>query len=60
MAKSVQDILNIIKETIDHLLALGVHRFGLLATEGTVLSRSYHRLCEPLGTRHYDAGAGRT
>lgn len=39
-------ILNIIKETVAHLSRLGVRRFGLLATEGTVSSGAYHRLCE--------------
>ncbi|MBQ8311313.1 MAG: aspartate/glutamate racemase family protein [Clostridia bacterium] len=42
-------ILNIIRETIVHLSALHVRRFGLLATEGTVKSHSYHRLCEAAG-----------
>ena len=39
-------ILNIIEETVAHLSRLGVHRFGLLATEGTVSSGAYHRLCK--------------
>lgn len=39
-------ILNIIEETVSHLNALGVHRFGLLATDGTVRSGAYHRLCK--------------
>ena len=39
-------ILNIIEETIRHLAALGIRRFGLLATEGTVRSQSYHHLCK--------------
>lgn len=42
-------ILNIIEETVDHLDKLGVRRFGLLATEGTVRSGAYHRLCAPQG-----------
>ena len=42
-------ILNIIEETVGHLDALGVRRFGLLATEGTVRSGAYHRLCTPKG-----------
>ena len=41
-------ILNIIYETVDHLAVRGTRRFGLLATEGTVRSGAYHRLC--LGT----------
>lgn len=39
-------VLNIIKETIHHLTSLGVRRFGLLATDGTVFSGAYHRLCK--------------
>ncbi len=42
-------ILNIIEETVDHLAQNGVSTFGLLATEGTVRSRAYHRLAEPRG-----------
>ena len=42
-------ILNIITETIDHLAALNTHSFGLLATEGTVYSGSYSRLCSSRG-----------
>ncbi len=38
-------ILNIIMETVNHLAARGTRRFGLLATEGTVRSGAYHRLC---------------
>ncbi len=38
-------ILNIIHETLSHLSSLDVHRFGLLATEGTVHTRAYQRLC---------------
>lgn len=43
-------ILNIIRETVEHLCACGTHRFGLLATEGTVRSGAYHRLCTESGT----------
>ena len=39
-------IINIIEETVLHLNRMGVHRFGLLATEGTVRSGSYHRECK--------------
>lgn len=39
-------ILNIIEETIRHLSRRGIRRFGLLATQGTVESGSYHRLCD--------------
>ncbi len=42
-------ILNIIRETVSFLHQRGIQRFGLLATEGTVASRAYHRVCEPLG-----------
>ena len=42
-------ILNIIEETVVHLAAGGIRRFGLLATEGTVFSGSYHRLCTAHG-----------
>ncbi len=39
-------MLNIIRETVGFLNRRGVRRFGLLATEGTVRSRSYHRYTE--------------
>lgn len=42
-------ILNIIRETVAHLKKRGVGTFGLLATEGTVQSGAYHRVCEELG-----------
>jgi len=42
-------ILNIIRETVDHLAVRGTRRFGLLATEGTVRSGAYHRLCGTVG-----------
>ena len=42
-------MLNIIQETVKHLKHGGVTTFGLLATEGTVRSRAYARVCEPLG-----------
>lgn len=42
-------ILNIIEETVRYLKIQGVKRFGLLATEGTVASKAYHRLCEAQG-----------
>ncbi len=44
-------ILNIIEETVRYLKKRGVTTFGLLATEGTVKSESYHRLCNDLGMR---------
>ena len=42
-------ILNIIEETVRYLKKRGVATFGLLATEGTVQSESYHRLCKKHG-----------
>lgn len=44
-------MLNIIRETVLHLQRGGVKTFGLLATEGTVRSDAYTRVCEPLGMR---------
>ncbi|MBE6633828.1 MAG: aspartate/glutamate racemase family protein [Ruminococcaceae bacterium] len=44
-------ILNIISETVRYLKHRGIGCFGLLATEGTVASGAYHRLCEPKGIR---------
>ncbi len=38
-------ILNIIQETVSLLSQRGIRRFGLLATEGTVRSGAYSRLC---------------
>lgn len=42
-------VLNIIRETVAHLCENGVRRFGLLATEGTVFSGAYRRVCEEYG-----------
>lgn len=42
-------MLNIIRETVAFLHSAGIRRFGLLATEGTVRSRSYHRYTEGTG-----------
>ncbi len=39
-------ILNIIEESVKALKADGVKRFGLLATDGTVNSRTYQKYCE--------------
>ena len=39
-------ILNIIEETVLYLKKRKIGTFGLLATEGTVRSGSYHRLCQ--------------
>ena len=42
-------MLNIIEETLAHLSRIGVRRFGLLATDGTVQSKAYERLCPAYG-----------
>lgn len=42
-------ILNIIEESVKALKAEGVSRFGLLATDGTVNSKTYQRYCESHG-----------
>ena len=42
-------MLNIIRETLAHLSGIGCKRFGLLATEGTVASGAYERLCGAFG-----------
>ncbi len=42
-------ILNIIRETVAHLKRTGVQTFGLLATDGTVQSGAYHRVCAEQG-----------
>lgn len=42
-------ILNIIEETVLHLHRNGVKKFGLLATEGTVRTGSYDRICKRFG-----------
>lgn len=42
-------ILNIIRETVAHLHRNGIRTFGLLATEGTVNSGSYDRVCKEYG-----------
>ncbi len=39
-------ILNIIEETVAMLHRQGVRTFGLLATDGTVQSRSYEKICK--------------
>jgi aspartate racemase len=44
-------ILNIIEETVNQLERMGVSRFGLLATEGTVEAGAYQRVADPLGVR---------
>lgn len=45
----VLPILNIIEETVRFLQARGVRTMGLLATDGTVQSRSYERICRDVG-----------
>lgn len=42
-------ILNIIEETVRFLHARGVRTMGLLATDGTVQSCSYERICRDVG-----------
>ena len=42
-------ILNIIEESVKTLKGQGVSRFGLLATDGTVGSRTYQKYCETHG-----------
>lgn len=42
-------ILNIIRETVGFLKEEGISRMGLLATEGTVGSHAYGRVCDELG-----------
>ena len=42
-------ILNIIRETVSFLKQDGITRMGLLATEGTVRSNAYGRVCNELG-----------
>ncbi len=42
-------ILNIMQESVSHFQGSGVKTFGLLATEGTVLSGAYHAIAEKAG-----------
>ena len=42
-------ILNIIRETVSFLYDGGVKTFGLLATDGTVKSHSYEKVCREYG-----------
>lgn len=42
-------ILNIIEETVGTLSRMGVKRVGILATEGTVSSGAYHKVCATHG-----------
>ncbi len=44
-------LLNIIRETVVHLARRGTQHVGLLATEGTVRSDAYRRVCEEYGMR---------
>lgn len=48
-AVSSVPILNIIEETVLYLKQRKIQTMGLLATEGTVNSHSYHRLCDVHG-----------
>ena len=42
-------ILNIIDETCAHLARMGIQKFGLLATVGTITSGAYERFCQGRG-----------
>ena len=42
-------ILNIIEETVGVLTRMGVKRVGVLATEGTIRSGAYHKVCDVHG-----------
>ena len=42
-------MLNIIRETLKHLAAIGCRQFGLLATEGTIASGAYRHFCDEFG-----------
>ena len=44
-------ILNIIEETVSALSAMKVRQVGILATEGTVSSGAYHKICSAYGIR---------
>ena len=43
--------LNIIRVTVEHLISRGIRTCGLLATEGTIASGAYERLCSDAGIR---------
>jgi len=50
LRESIQTpMLNIIEETVKQLKKSGTRTFGLLATEGTVKSGAYSRICESYG-----------
>ncbi|MBE6600951.1 MAG: aspartate/glutamate racemase family protein [Ruminococcaceae bacterium] len=42
-------LINIIEETVLHLKRRGITTFGLLATEGTVKSQAYKKICQRNG-----------
>ena len=44
-------ILNIIEETVSVLSAMKVKQVGILATEGTVSSGAYHKVCSAYGIK---------
>lgn len=39
-------ILNIIEETVGTAARMGIRRVGILATEGTIISGAYHKVCQ--------------
>lgn len=43
-------VLNIVKETVKLAKRAGVHKLGILATTGTVVSGAYQRACTDIGT----------
>lgn len=44
-------VVNIIKETVDYIRAMGVSTVGVLATDGTVESGAYAKVCEDAGVK---------
>ena len=48
-AATERPVINIIRETVDYLRSQGITRMGLLATDGTVTSGAYEKVC-------FDAG----
>ena len=52
LSETVQiPMINIIEETVLHLKRMKISAFGLLATEGTVRSRAYEKVCNRHGVR---------
>ena len=42
-------VLNIVKETVSLAQNAGIHKLGIMATAGTVLSGTYQKVCSSLG-----------